>query len=68
MEPNNDKGVSFEGQEFQHVDNFSQPKESTNMAQWIVKHSGGKIETEKQANIILVVIAIIMIVISLFLF
>ncbi len=66
MYPNNEpQKVEFE--------EFRQPSQSfqtttPKITEWIMKHSGGMIKDEKQANYVLIGFVVVAIVISLFLF
>lgn len=44
------------------------PTETSRMVQWVMKYSGGLVKDEKQANYVLIGIALVAIGISLFLF
>lgn len=64
---NNQHKIEFEGEEFQHSTRSFQD-ENSKMPQWIINHSGGKIKNENTANFVLILFAILIIIISLFLF
>lgn len=59
--------VVFKGDDFQYATQSFQPRTSK-ITQWTIKCSGGLIQNEKQANVVLLGFAIVAIIVSLFLF
>jgi len=64
---NNKPKIEYEGQEFQYSTRSFQD-ETPKMTRWVINHSGGIIKNENMANYVLIMFAILIIIISLFLF
>lgn len=69
MDPNNEpKKVVFEEENNWGAIKYYRQPTATKMVQWLVKHSGGLIKNDKQANYLLIAFALVIFAISLFIF
>lgn len=53
MDPNEQPAVAFEGEEFKQSERSFEPQ-APRMAQWVIRHSGGRIQNGRQANYVLI--------------
>ena len=62
MEPNNEPTVEFEEEE--DFGQLKRPHEVHGMAGFVIKHSGGLVKNEKQANLVLMVVIVIVVTLT----
>lgn len=60
-------GVEYKQEEFRPAPVYRSRLSVSRFAQWIIEHSGGNITSEKGANYVLIALAFLMIIVSVFL-
>ena len=64
---NSGTGVSFEDNNYRRDVNLDSQLPTSEGASFIIKHSHGLVKNEKQANIVLIIFAVVVIIFSLYL-